>query len=106
MREWRRYGPLGVLLGIVNYIKTPQQYEAFANCQRTAYRELPNTDKLVILQPVKPVVTRWNSYYDCFERAVQLQPAINAYASSHIENIRKEDAYADSRNNKRPEAPR
>jgi hypothetical protein len=23
-------------------------------------------------EPIKPCVTRWNSYYDCFERGVQL----------------------------------
>jgi hypothetical protein len=75
MSEWRRDGPLGVLLGIVNYIKTPQQYALFADFQRLAYRELPANappDKRKILEPVKPVITRWNSFYSCFERAVQL----------------------------------
>jgi hypothetical protein len=64
--EWRRDGPLGVLMAIVNYIKTPQQYALFADFQRLAHRELPvdaPTDKRNILEPVKPVVTRWNSYY-------------------------------------------
>ncbi|KAK1917077.1 hypothetical protein P3342_001659 [Pyrenophora teres f. teres] len=80
IKEWRKHGPLGVLLDIVNYIHTPQQYNLFKKAQRTAYRELPHDadDKLTILQPIKPVVTRWNSYFDCFERAIKLAPAINA----------------------------
>jgi hypothetical protein len=41
MHEWRRDGPLGVLLSVINYIKTPQQYALFAEFQRLAHRELP-----------------------------------------------------------------
>jgi hypothetical protein len=29
MQEWRKQGPLGVLIDVINYIKTPQQYELF-----------------------------------------------------------------------------
>ena len=75
MSEWRHDGPLGVPMAIVNYIKTLQQYALFADFQRLAYRELPvdaPADKRKILEPVKLVVSRWNSYYSCFERAVQL----------------------------------
>jgi hypothetical protein len=64
-----------MLLGIINYIKTPQQYALFANFQCLAHCELPPdapADKRKILKTVKPVVTRWNSLYSCFERAVQL----------------------------------
>ena len=31
MQDWRRDGPLGVLLSVINYINTPQQHELFAN---------------------------------------------------------------------------
>ena len=106
MKEWRQDGPLGVLLDIVNYIHTPKQYDLFEKAQRTAHRELSQTDKLTILHPVKPVVTRWNSYYDCFERAVKLQPAINAYAGEHIERTKKDDTWADVQGKDRPHAPR
>jgi hypothetical protein len=103
MSEWRRDGPLGVLLGVVNYIKTPQQYALFADFQRLAHCE-QLTDALAnerrILEPVKPVVTRWNSYYSCFERAVKLQPAINAYANHHIRRVRDEDTYTQSCGNR------
>ncbi|KAI0569801.1 hypothetical protein Alg130_11492, partial [Pyrenophora tritici-repentis] len=107
MRGWRREGPLGVLLDIITHIKTPQQYAQFARFQQLAHRELPAdalADARKILEPVKPVVTRWNSYYACFERAVKLQLAINAYASAYIARVREEDMYAISRNNKIPDA--
>ncbi len=57
MQEWRKQGPLGVLIDIINYIKTPQQYELFRNFQRAANAELPAGERLRVLEPVKPVVT-------------------------------------------------
>jgi hypothetical protein len=45
----------------------------------------------------EPVVTRWNSFCSAFERAVKLQPAINAYATHQIRRIRDE---AEIRRNK------
>jgi hypothetical protein len=35
LRDWRRDGPLGVLIDIINYIKTPQQHDLFASLQRS-----------------------------------------------------------------------
>ena len=57
MRTWRQDGPLGVLLGVISYIKTPQQHELFNDFQRLANAELP-TEERRILELVKPVVTR------------------------------------------------
>jgi hypothetical protein len=31
LNEWRKHGPLGMLIDVINYIKTPQQYDMFAN---------------------------------------------------------------------------
>ena len=104
MRTWRKDGPLGVLLDVIGYIKTPQQHELFNNFQRIANAELPTEACGEILEPVKPVVTRWNSFCSAFERAVKLQPAINAYATHHIRRIRDEDTFAASRRNKLPDA--
>ena len=86
MRDWRKQGPLGVLIDVINYIKTPQQYSLFETFQHQANAELPANEQRKILDPVKPVVTRWNSYFDTFKRATQLQYAISAYASHHISN--------------------
>jgi hypothetical protein len=54
---------------VINYIKTPQQLELFGKFQNLANADL-RADQPEILAPVKPVVTRWNSYYSAFERAV------------------------------------
>jgi hypothetical protein len=58
MQEWRKQGPLGVLVSVINYIKTPQQYKLFREFQRAANAELPARERLKVLKPVKPVVTR------------------------------------------------
>jgi hypothetical protein len=88
LRDWRQNGPL-------NYIKTPQQHDLFADFQRRD-NETPGQ---ALLEPVKPVVTRWNSFYDTLTRAVQLPHAVNAYAQFHIERTKADGVYARSRNN-------
>ncbi|KAG9385224.1 Dimer-Tnp-hAT domain containing protein [Pyrenophora tritici-repentis] len=97
--------PYWVLVDVINYIKTPQQYELFRGYQRLANNNLPAEGRLKVLEPVKPVVTRWNSYYAAFERATKLQAAYNLYAEHHINRVILEDAHAAQRNNKRPDAP-
>jgi hypothetical protein len=77
LQEWRKDGPLGVLIDFINYIKTPQQYELFREFQRAANAELPAGERFRVLEPVKPVVTCWNSYHAAFKRATQLQAAYN-----------------------------
>jgi hypothetical protein len=105
MAEWRKHGPLGVLIDIINYIKTPQQYELFADFQRLANRDLPTHKQLKILEPVKPVVTRWNSFFGVFERATHLHAAYNSYAGYHINATALADAHAIAQDNKLPDAP-
>ncbi|KAI1566127.1 hypothetical protein PtrEW13061_011860 [Pyrenophora tritici-repentis] len=105
MQEWRKQGPLGVLVDVINYIKTPQQYELFREFQRAANAELPARERLKVLEPVKPVVTRWNSYYAAFQRATQLQAAYNSYAEHHINRVTLDDRRAIQHNSKRPDAP-
>jgi hypothetical protein len=41
MRERRKDGPLGLLLDIVNFIKTPQQHGLFIKFQHHANAHLP-----------------------------------------------------------------
>jgi hypothetical protein len=105
MAEWRKHGPLGVLMDIINCIKTPQQYELFSDFQRLANRDLPTHKQLKILEPVKLVVTRWNSFYGAFERAAHLYSAYNSYAGYHINAIALADAHATAQGNKQPDAP-
>jgi hypothetical protein len=57
-----------MLIDVINYIKMPQQHDTFAtfaSFQRLESRDLP-VDKQRILEPVKPVVTRWNSFCSAF----------------------------------------
>jgi hypothetical protein len=107
LSEWRKHGPLGMLIDIINYIKTPQQYDMFVNFQHLARQDLPanNDAKFRILEPVKPCVTRWNSFCSAFERAVLLQPAFNSYISFYVEQQRIADLHAQTKNNKTPHAP-
>lgn len=105
MKEWRRDGPLGVLLDIVNYINTPKQWSIFAECQATAAGELPPGEGS-LREPFKPVVTRWNSFYDCFVRGLELQQPINNYIAFHIKATTDADDRAEIRGTKKPDAPR
>ncbi|KAI0568127.1 hypothetical protein Alg215_12348, partial [Pyrenophora tritici-repentis] len=73
--------------------------------QTAANAELPARERLHVLEPVKPVVTRWNSYYAAFKRATQLQAAYNSYAEHYINALSLEDRRACQRGNKLPEAP-
>ncbi|KAG9378481.1 hypothetical protein A1F94_011597 [Pyrenophora tritici-repentis] len=79
MQEWRQEGPLGVLIDVINHIKTPQQHEIFRSFQTAA-----NADLLL----------RWNSYYAAFKRATQLQAAYNSYAEHYINALSLEDRRA------------
>jgi hypothetical protein len=106
MDEWRKGGPLGVLIDVINYIKTPQHYDLFASFQHIANRDLPTHERLKILEPVKPVVTRWNSFLGAFERATLLQASYNSYSGYHINKIAIEDAHAIAHGNKLPNAPK
>ncbi|KAH7563658.1 hypothetical protein BM1_00705 [Bipolaris maydis] len=103
--DWRKNGPLGVLIDVINYINTPQQYDLFNRFQHLANAELPINDQNAILEPIKPVVTRWNSYYSCFERAIKLQHAVSNYANYHIQHTRNLDDIARRQGNKLPNVP-
>jgi hypothetical protein len=64
-----------------------------------------HTNNSKILEPVKLVVTRWNSFYSAFERAAHLYSAYNSYAGYHINAIALADAHATAQGNKQPDAP-
>jgi hypothetical protein len=55
LQEWRKDGPLGILIAIINYIKPPQQYNLFSNFQKLNNAELP-TDQCQILEPVSQLL--------------------------------------------------
>jgi hypothetical protein len=93
MAVWRTNEPLDVLLAVINYIKTPQQYALFKKFQHLAHSDWPTNvpaEQRKILELVEPVVTRWNPFCSCFEGAVELQLAVNGYANHHIQRIELE----------------
>ena len=99
LKEWRQFSPLGVLIDVLGHIKTLQQYDKLREFQEqeAVQSKLPKPYKLKEL--VKPVITRWNSFYSAFKRATELQQPIDAYIQYHIEKTRTSDAYAQARNN-------
>lgn len=99
LAEWRRYGPLGILIEILNAINTPQLYEYLDRLQyeeNEVYR-LPDFKSLSLIKPVK---TRWNSYHSAFERAVQLRGPIDTITEHLVESWNAENAPTKKRRTK------
>ncbi|KAF1829970.1 hypothetical protein BDW02DRAFT_125006 [Decorospora gaudefroyi] len=57
IRQWRKDGPLGLLINIISYIRTPTQHDRFRDAQR-ACNSLLHANTNTYLELVKPVVTR------------------------------------------------
>jgi hypothetical protein len=72
---------------------------------QTANLQLPAEDCHKVLEPVKPVVTRWDSYYAAFGRATQLQAAYDLYAEHHINRINLSNRRATQSGSKLADAP-
>jgi hypothetical protein len=104
VQEWWQQSPLSILIDIINCIQIPQQHNLFADCQ-CCVNAKASDQKQEILKLIKPVVTRWNSFYNTFVRAARLHNAIDEYAQSYIKRTMDADAYARSRNNKLAKAP-
>ncbi|RYN17080.1 hypothetical protein AA0121_g12250 [Alternaria tenuissima] len=84
MAEWRQFGPIAVLFdAITSATSSPQNRELFLRLQEAdaKHRKEPFKPR----ELVKPVKTRWNSYYDCFDRACELHTALDAYMQLKIE---------------------
>jgi hypothetical protein len=93
MADCRQHDPLEFLFDVIGHIRTPLQYDLFNDCQKQAWQSLPLAEHK-IYGPVKPGVTRWNSYYNALKRASHLQVAVNTYPARHIQETRTADAYA------------
>ena len=83
MDEWRKHGPIGVLFDVIASICTPQTRKLLERLQREEAESLGVTPH--IRQLVKPVKTRWNSYFSTFVRATELHGPIDSYIESKIE---------------------
>jgi hypothetical protein len=49
--------------------------------------DLHGNDQIPLLTPVRPVVTRWNSYHAAIERATKLYSDFNRYMEHHIKSV-------------------
>ncbi|KAI2479364.1 hypothetical protein Ptr902_09575 [Pyrenophora tritici-repentis] len=83
MDEWRKYGPIGVLFDVIASICTPQTRQLLERLQREEAETLSVTAN--VRQLVKPVKTRWNSYFNTFVRAAELHGPIDSYIEYKLE---------------------
>lgn len=76
---WRRKGPNGKLHNIVKYItRSPQRIQRFEAIQLRNLCLRPD-DKKHVYKLVQDNATRWNSYYSCARRALDLQNDIDEF---------------------------
>src|SRR5436305_13171254 len=68
-------------------INTPQLNELLEKFQRDENNHIPNFKPKQIVKPIK---TRWNSFHDAFERAVELRNPIDNITHSLIERYERE----------------
>ncbi|PWO19614.1 hypothetical protein PtrARCrB10_11884, partial [Pyrenophora tritici-repentis] len=98
IREWRKDGPLGVLLDVINYIKTPQQHELFINFQYRANANLSAKDRkilktvneyLAMLRPLKLATKRLKGRgtYKQFGSLAEVIPVFETILSSYKERV-------------------
>ena len=92
MQEWRKYGPIGVLFDVIASICTPQTKQLLARFQREEAEALGKP--VVLKELIKPVKTRWNSYYNTFARAAELHGPIDSYVEVKLDEHRVAGAVA------------
>ncbi|KAI1507660.1 hypothetical protein Ptr86124_013377 [Pyrenophora tritici-repentis] len=115
MEEWRRVGPLGVLLSVISYIKTPQQHKLFKDFQRLAYKELPAnalakerkaviTEYIDVLKPLKTATERLEgrSKSGGFGSIAEVIPVFKYLLSYYKQRV---NSYAAVDYNAHPKAP-
>lgn len=102
MREWRQYGPIGVLFDVIASICTPQTRQLLERFQREEATAVGHDVHLMEL--VKPVRTRWNSYYNAFVRAARLHGPLDSYVEVKLDEHRVAVASA-KRTRKASQAP-
>lgn len=83
LAEWRKYGAIAVLIDLINSINTPQSNQLLAKLHREALLRMRKdyTPKDLI----RPVKTRWNSYFSTFARAIEMKEGLDEYASAKLE---------------------
>jgi hypothetical protein len=86
LRSWRKKGPIGKLHNLIRYI-------CHSNKRREAFKEIQQRQS----QPdgsehrrsydlIRDNVTRWNSWFDAAQRALNLRPAIDDYLDEELQD--------------------
>jgi hypothetical protein len=87
LATWRRKGPIGKLHNLIRYIThSSKRRDVFLAIQRLnieSERELPSLNNQP-LDLIQDNVTRWNSWYDAAERAIQLRSSIDEFMDAEL----------------------
>jgi hypothetical protein len=99
---WRRKGPIGRLHNLIIYIThSANRREAFDRLQEVAFESLidGNHDalKLRLKQLIRDNLTRWNSWYDAAERAIELRQYIDEFIDDELADYYQKSARYEAR---------
>ena len=86
---WRRKGPIGKLHNLIRYIThSSGRREAFDKLQVAAFESrVDDEDGALTPRPkqlIRDNLTRWNSWYDAAERAIELRQFIDEFTDDEL----------------------
>jgi hypothetical protein len=89
LMTWRRKGPIGKLHNLIRYIThSSNRREAFDKLQEVAFESLVDGEGDALKprpkQLIRDNLTRWNSWYDAAERAVELRQFIDEFIDDEL----------------------
>lgn len=101
LRNWRRRGPIGKLHNLIRYINhSTQRRDAFAQAQRDRPDALrgERLQSQETYELIRDNLTRWNSWHDAAQRALDLRPAVDDFTDNELHDYDQKLA----RHNRRP----
>ena len=116
LMTWRRKGPIGKLHNLIMYITfSSNRREAFDRLQEAAFDSVvDDADDALKPRPrqlIRDNLTRWNSWYDAAERAIELRQFIDEFVDDELtdyyQRLARHDARSKSSTSQRepPRAP-
>jgi hypothetical protein len=91
LMTWRRKGPIGKLHNLIRYIThSVGRREVFDKLQEAAFEVIVDDENDALTprpkQLIRDNLTRWNSWYDAAERAVELRQYIDEFIDDELTN--------------------
>jgi hypothetical protein len=87
LHNWRRRGPIGKLHNFIRYINhSTNRRDAFKQCQLDRSDPL-RSDRLrnqETYELIRDNRTRWNSWHDAAQRALDLRPAVDDFTDNEL----------------------